>query len=304
MILSAHSSNGGPYIARPEPLTTRKMLKLLRKRLEAIAQGKIAKSDGSVRRVHKLRVGTRKAIAALAVCEPLLVKADARRIKKLLEAKRKALGQVREWDVLISHVLCTPRDEKAELRCDLLFHLANERKEAWRDARKVWAKSSDNDQFDETLKHAKRNCGLVTAHDLLRRALREPLQQIRKGMPAGITSSTLDMKALHQFRIACKSLRYLLEFRGEITGPAAKSSASLSSLELLNEMQQRLGDLHDLSTRPKRLRSGNTATSKKVEEWLQTAAEQAEQRLPAELDRYLNWQTAADIEGALASLES
>ena len=129
MILSAHSSNGGPYIARPEPLTTRKMLKLLRKRLEEVAQGKLSKNDSSVRKIHKLRVGTRKAIAALAVCEPLLVKADARRIKKSLKAKRKALGQVRDWDVLISHVLCTPRDEKAELRCDLLFYLANG---AWR----------------------------------------------------------------------------------------------------------------------------------------------------------------------------
>ena len=112
------------------------------------------------------------------------------------------------------------------------------------------------------------------------------------------------MKALHQFRIACKSLRYLLEFRNEITGLAAQSLGSMSSLALLSETQQRLGDLHDLSTRPKRLRSGNTATSKKVEEWLQTAAERAEQRLPAELDRYLKWQAAADIEGALASLES
>ena len=130
MIMSAHVSNGGPYIARPEPLTTRKMLKLLRKRLEEVAQCKLSKNDSSVRRIHKLRVGTRKAIAALAVCETLLVKADARRIKKSLKAKRKALGQVRDWDVLISHVLCTPRDEKAELRCDLLFHFANERQKA------------------------------------------------------------------------------------------------------------------------------------------------------------------------------
>ena len=113
----------------------------------------------------------------------------------------------------------------------------------------------------------------------------------------------LDMKAVHQFRIACKSLRYLLEFRSDITGPAAQSSASLSSLELLSEMQQRLGDLHDLSARPKRLRASRAATSKEVEKWLQTAAEQAEQRLPVELDRYLKWQSLADIEGALASLE-
>lgn len=303
MILSAHSSNGGPHIARPEPLTTRRMLKLLRKRLKEVARARLVRSDGNVRKVHKLRVGTRKAIAALAVCEPLLFKADARKIKQSLKAKRKALGQVRDWDVLISHVLCTPRDEKAELRCDLLFYLASERKEAWRHARKVWTKASKNGAVDDTLKHAKRSGGGETAHDLLRRALREPVQKIRKGIPAGNPGETLDMKALHQFRIACKSLRYLLEFRSEITGSAAKPSASFSSLELLSEMQQRLGDLHDLSTRPKRLRSGRTATSKKVQKWLHAAAERAEQRLPAELKRYLDWHGAVDIAGALAAME-
>lgn len=304
MILSAYTSNGGPHIARPEPLSTRRMLKLLRKRLDLVSIGKLPKKKGGVRKVHRLRVATRKAIAALAVCRPLLSKSDSRDIEKALDAQRKALGEVRDWDVLISRVLCAPADEKADLRCDLLLYLAGERDRAWRGARKDWSKATADVDWSvaKKAKPGKRAGAGVTAHELFRRALGEPLATIRHGIPHS-SGDPLDMEALHEFRIACKSLRYLLEYRDDVTVSPSTSQASSSALELLTEAQQRLGDLHDWSRRPELLRSGRRADSKGVRKWLQTTAEQGDRRLAEEVQRYHTWQSGVDFEGAFRGLD-
>lgn len=301
MILSAHASNGGPRVARPEPLSTRRMLKLLRKRLEKVTTRELTKKQSSVKQIHQLRVATRKALAALSVCKPLLPKSTTKRIEKSLKAKRKALGTIRDWDVLMTRVLGTPADDKADLRCDLLLYLAEERKRAWRSARKAWGKSNSLDNRASRFS-TKRSAGDKTAHQLFRDAFREPLTNIRAGVSPAV-AEPMKMETLHELRIACKSLRYLLEYREEVTGAVSQSRDSSSALALLTEAQKRLGELHDLSVRPALLRSGRLAERKAVRNWLENAVNRAEGRLAEEIKRYLAWQNEVDFENAFRDLD-
>ena len=304
MILSAHTSNGGPIIARPEPLSTRRMLKLLRKRLDKVAMGNLSSKKSSVRKVHRLRVATRKALASLIVCKRLISKPVVRKLEKTLKSQRKSLGAVRDWDVLIARVLCTPADEKADLRTDLLFYLACERERAWREACREWVNAGKVETNQSRLRKSNRASNAETAHDLFRRAVREPLATIREATTATHDRGPLDMKSLHKFRIACKELRYLLEYRQEVTSEAGTLHKLSPAMDILTEAQQRLGDLHDWSRRPELLRAAHRAASKGVRKWVETAIAKAEARLPGEIERYLAWQEGANFTGALRDLDA
>jgi CHAD domain-containing protein len=297
VILSAHASNGGPTVARPEPLSTRRMLKVLGKRLEKASVIKLTKKYEGVRKVHRLRVATRKAMAALAVCKPLLGKSVAKRIEKILKLQRKSLGKVRDWDVLISRVLCVPADDKAETRCDLLLYLSEERTDAWKAAKTSWKRAMRGGTDCLDLKRASGH-GDQTAHELMREAIGATRLTIEKQISGGREEIPSDIRSLHQLRIACKQLRYLYEFFDEVTHAHHPAQA----LNLLSEMQSRLGDLHDLSQRGELLRSGRRPCSKQVQKWVDEAATQAEARLPEELARYLSWQEKADFAGFLESI--
>jgi triphosphatase len=309
LILSAHTSNGGPTVARPEPLSTRGMLKLLRKRLSDVDQRGLGKKREGVRDVHRLRVATRKARAALTVCGPLLRKPTAAAIEESLKGQRKALGHVRDWDVLISRVLCTPADEKADFRCDLLYSLARERRRAWSKARREWSDALQACDLEAAIKEIRANKpkrtnnsagALDSAHNLFRRALQEPLETIRASLAGSRQDTESEMDSLHELRIAFKELRYLLEFRDEVT----EAENPESMLAVLAEAQQRLGDLHDLSRRPELLKSAKRSKIKGVREWTCSTIEAAKARLPEEIARFRQWQEGANLSEELAELDS
>ena len=65
------------------------------------------------------------------------------------------------------------------------------------------------------------------------------VNELRSFTPAAFDPA--DVTALHDLRIAAKRLRYILELAGEACiGPRAKLAA-----ELLKELQEVLGDVHD-----------------------------------------------------------
>jgi CHAD domain-containing protein len=304
MILSAHTSNGGPTVVRPEPLSTRGMLKLLRKRLRNVQNRGLKKNRDGVRDVHRLRVATRRARAALTVCSPLIPKSTSKQIEESLKSQRKALGQLRDWDVLISCVLCTPADENAESRCDLLYFLASQRRSAWKTALKIWSDSEHSALLDDAISEIRaskpRRAKNQSARELFHSAVGAPLETIRAVVRcAEAQAASPDIDSLHDLRIALKELRYLLEFRDEVT----QSQSPAPQLAVLIEAQQRLGDLHDLSRRADLLTSATRPKNKSVRQWITSTAESAESRLKVETARYLAWQQDALKLGELQDLD-
>lgn len=302
MILSVHSTNGDVPPIRPIVISAKQMLRLLRKRLRKVDVSRLTKKVSSVRGVHHLRVATRKAYAALTVCKPLIPKSLVRKLERVLKSQRKALGAVRDWDVLIARVLGTPADEKSDLRTDLLLFLACERERAWRKACRDWEESGSVRSLGNTKRLAK--ACRISGEELFRVAVHRPLSAINEGVSGLQRGEALDITALHQFRIACKELRYLLEYQKEVAGDGFEQLVSASSLELLSEAQQRLGDLHDCSRRPELLRSAHRPANKGVHKWVRNAISKAESRLPGEIERYLRWQRQADFAGMLSRLAS
>lgn len=304
MILSAHTSNGGPLVARPQPLSTHGMLKLLRKRLREVLKRGARKIRGGVRDVHRLRVSTRKARAALTICRPLIANAVAKQIDRSLKSQRRVLGQVRDWDVLIARTLCTPADDKAEARCDLLYFLSRQRRRAWRAALITLSDKHNTVNLEDAIRqiHQKRprRSQHPSAHDLFRAALREPLDAI--GSNVGIHRQVIstEIKALHELRISLKELRYLLEFRDEIT----QSAYPAPQLALLAEAQERLGEIHDLSRRPELLKSAKRPKIKSVSTWITETTTAATARLDDEVNRFLAWQQNARLLEQLQEIES
>jgi CHAD domain-containing protein len=72
--------------------------------------------------------------------------------------------------------------------------------------------------------------------DIVRRVVQTRLREV-KALAAGLTSR--DKQGLHDFRIACKRLRYALERFGELD-PSFEGSA-----EHFTALQDALGEAHD-----------------------------------------------------------
>src|SRR5262249_22855308 len=58
-----------------------------------------------IEHVHRLRVATRRAGAALRIFESCLPDKTFRRVRKQLRAMRRAAGEARDWDVFIADLL-------------------------------------------------------------------------------------------------------------------------------------------------------------------------------------------------------
>lgn len=304
MILFPPSSDGGGHFVESTPLRAETLLPILDNRLAAVASFCGKKNLSSVRQIHLLRVATRKAQAALDVCEPLLKRSQVRKLQASLKRQRGALGDVRDWDVLISHVLCTPTDDKAETRCDLLLYLAQERRRLWRKAKR---KLRSAQQTFLLLASQKRKPRREARHAFLsspfRRALRKPLAMLEEIESRESQDVRSELRRMHDLRIVCKKVRYLLELRAEI----APQEVGRSDLPFFVEAQQRLGELHDAAEQPEILRCAQRPRVKSVRRWLARAEAAAESRLAAEYARFTQWEAQralpAEIRRLAKSLE-
>ena len=201
----------------------------------------------SPRVVHQLRTTIRRVETLLAV-QPADAKIEAKLLKQLARLRRRA-GKVRDLDVQI-----------AALRGVRLESIAKDKERVMRALNKA---------------HAKRIKKLVSAVEKaqdrglrkhLKRARAEVLQQAKapatdaaredaKSRAAGLVQSALDEFAamvqarrgavtentLHEYRTACKSVRY----KAEIAGNSDRAQAAVAQLKLI---QDAAGEWHDWLT--------------------------------------------------------
>lgn len=217
------------------------------------------------RGVHDMRVASRRLRAALQVFRPWLDAHDVQRLSASVRRITRALGAVREIDVMRialaaasrraqpvrafaieavdSRLAAQRRRMRARMmkrfaRVDLddlddrLRRLATELREA--DAKAAEAPSRNGESsaaFTETVEDFTRAVApevIATAHRLVDSALPD-----EEG-----TAETRE--ALHQVRIAAKKLRYVLEILTPSLSPAGKKL-----VPRLRRLQDRIGDFHD-----------------------------------------------------------
>jgi CHAD domain-containing protein len=210
--------------------------------------------------IHDMRVASRRLQQFLDLIYPPPAAREVRRLRRRIQRCRRALGEVRNCDVLLQSV------EKA------LSSKRNSRREVWETA-KEYLQGRRSESFDKAIrKLGKTNVAALyvalkehlvvngpgpehsDSSQLLPESLALDTVQFSERVAGSLGSAWEDfvekvaeshrhpqVSALHAVRIAAKRLRYLVEVLEEFDVPGSRESSAW-----LRGLQQHLGDWHDL----------------------------------------------------------
>jgi CHAD domain-containing protein len=250
--------------------------------------------DKDIEYVHQLRVGTRRAGAALdifALCLPEKAYQGARRRLRRL---RRAAGAARDWDVFLAGLRSRNRRKARGPGADFLLGYALGQRAAAQNQLTA-AAPEDPVRFDrfvaETVagvRDARLNHGARTLLDLARPMLLGFLKELNEGAAADLR----DYGRLHQVRIIGKRLRYAMEIFADCFAEPFRGRL----YPLVEEMQEVLGranDSHVATVRLTALREKLGAVYPKegkcFQEEINGVLRYHQRRLPRERRRFLQW---------------
>lgn len=258
-------------------------------RLERVAKNlkRAAKeSEDQADNIHKLRTWCRRAAAAVELFRPLLPKKEGKWFARQLKKVRQAAGDVRDLDVMLEQVADNPA---------LAEGLAQQRDKALRPLVKLHKRLLKNIQFD------KRQRRLLEDLDQPKKRLGEwGMGRAGKQAEALATLGERSLKALeaaHEFRIAGKELRYVLEIIG---GALPAAAARLHAM--LGDLQQRIGVICDHAAAEKMYQQLLTQVSRFERPPLRAAIAKAKEEKIKTHKAFLRWwspRRKAGFRGAL-----
>jgi CHAD domain-containing protein len=261
------------------PAAARHVLTL---RLEAVRDAlppAVREPGKDVEHVHRLRVATRRADAALNVFSCCLPPRDFRYAKKQVRKIRRAAGAARDWDVFLEQLerlLPGAPRRAAERWRDFLLGFAMAQRARAQDELRAVAEDFPF-AFDRLLAetvaavHAPGAPGCVVLSDLVPVLLAGPIENIN----AATRQVPEDYYQLHQLRIAGKRLRYALEIFGDCLAEPFRDRL----YDAVEEMQTILGRVNDDFVACRRL--------EELRAWLETLLPRVHETFRGSLDRLL-----------------
>jgi CHAD domain-containing protein len=255
----------------------------------------LRQADKDPEYVHQLRVGTRRAGAALEIFALCLSPKVYKRARKQLRRLRRAAGEARDWDVFLEELRGRQQAEPSREQTGLDFLLGYalaQRNVA--QAHLEAAKPKPPMDFQRFLTET-----VVAVHEPLApqdRCLldlaRPMLSGLLKEMDQAVAADLNEYSNLHQVRIVGKRLRYAMEVFADCFAPAFRDKL-YPAVEEMQEILGRANDSHVASTRLTLLRS----QLRKVfpEEWKRLKAgiegllRYHRRRLPVERRRFFKW---------------
>jgi CHAD domain-containing protein len=215
-------------------------------RLSAVAQAlplAAHMAEHDIEHVHRLRVSTRRAAAALKLYRPFLAKKHARWMKKRLRKIRRAAGDARDLDVMADRIA---RDygESAQPIIDLIVR---DRAEVQPVIQKIAELCRVEDRLvrkSSKLLDSTRNTPTKQDEDqptTFQTWARPQLAHLAQDFLAGMPDESSNVAELHQFRIRAKHLRYAIE----LVAPAFDSELRETLYPIVEEVQERLGRVQD-----------------------------------------------------------
>jgi CHAD domain-containing protein len=267
----------------------------------------VAEPEKDTEYVHQLRVGTRRAGAALRIfcsCLPDKVHETAR---KQLRRLRRAAGAARDWDVFLAMLGDFPRQGVGALRPGLDFlcgHAFAERQQAQEQLRK--ASKDYLFAFDRLLVEtvAAVREPKPRGHPLVGLA-RPMLSSLLRELDRAAAQDLEQYEQLHQVRIAGKRLRYAMEVFADCFQPAFREEL----YPAVEEMQSILGAANDSHVARQRLeglraalQAGRPDDWKRFKAGIERLLRFHQQRLPRERRRFLQWWQRWQASGAEAAL--
>jgi CHAD domain-containing protein len=251
--------------------------------------------DKDPEHVHQLRVGTRRARAALDIFAGCLPPKVYKAAKKQLREVRRAAGAARDWDVFLASLAEREHRQNRRHRAglDLLLGYAVAQRTVAQDYLEE-AAGDDPFAFDRFLAdtlaavHAPAESSQGTLVDLARPVLTGLLRELDEAAAQDL----IDYDHLHQVRIIGKRLRYAMEVFADCFANVFRDEL----YPAVEEMQEILGNANDSHVaigRLEALRSKLQAVLpqewKRLQPGIDGLLRYHRERLPRERDRFRAW---------------
>jgi CHAD domain-containing protein len=199
-------------------------------------------SEHDIEHVHRLRVATRRAAAALKLYRDWLPRKPARWIKKRLRHIRRAASEARDLDVLIDRL---KRENDAAAQ-PIVHFLEQKRIAVQPDIIELAKELRQDDRFVRRAaklirKIANSDDGQSGSAQRLCDWAPQRLAKFRTELIGLMPDGSDDVAALHQFRIRGKALRYAIE----LLAPAFDPQLRNEIYPAVEELQERLGKIID-----------------------------------------------------------
>lgn len=218
------------------------------------------KSRDDLEYVHQLRVYTRRSMAALKLYTDILPKKQTKRLQKALGKIRKAAGVARDLDVLtLSHESdmgtgahtfledVRQRREAAQKPIVAIYRLLKRKHGFRHEMEQLLEKTAEKHPCSDTGSFGR--WAAARLHNILKRFF--------KASPSDLN----DLKSLHRFRIRGKELRYAME----LLAPAFAVEFREQLYPVVEELQERLGEIHDHAVAKSRFHRWISETERKRE---------------------------------------
>jgi CHAD domain-containing protein len=238
--------SGSMHASAAAQLTLSMRLGVVRDRLP----GAVFHADDDVENVHQLRVGTRRAAAALRIFAACLPERLHRKTRKTLRALRRSAGEARNWDVFLQMLQArlhrAPADQKRGL--DFLLGFAHgQRVLAQEHLRQAF--TANGDKFKLRIEQVDKALQESNAAQTLSELAGPILTQLLRELESAARGDLQCYESLHQVRILGKQLRYAMEIFESCFAPDFRHRFYPAVVE----MQDILGLANDSYTASQRL---------------------------------------------------
>ena len=245
--------------------------------------------DKDVEYVHQLRVGARRAAAALKIFKDCLPAKRGRSLRKMVKRIRRAAGEARDWDVFLDALaIWAPKRPAAEQPgLDFLRGYAFTHRQAAQRGLRAVADTAPDNPDDDDIRSVSSSSRLA---DLALATLNQALAEFD-----GLMAQNLeDYRHLHEIRISGKRLRYAMEvfadcfvprFRDELYSAVEEMQEILGAANDSHVAEQRLVELRD------RLRASRPKDYPRFKPGIERLLQYHRRRLPQQRRKFAAWRT-------------
>jgi CHAD domain-containing protein len=258
-----------------------------------------------VENVHQLRVGTRRADAALRIFRDCLPGKAYRTARERLRTIRRAAGAARDWDVFLAalneRLAAAPAADAAGL--DFLIAYSLGQRHAAQPAlqgleEEEWGAGVVDEVREE--EEEKEKGEERPFAEMARPAMEKLFEKLQEAASGDLS----DYEHLHEVRITGKRLRYAMEVFAPCFVPAFKQDV-YPRVEELQEILGRANDSHVAAQRLVELRGHAkrcAATWERARAGVEGLLKFHQRRLPQERRKFLKWWDQWKAQGLTAAL--
>lgn len=263
-------------------------------------------ADDDVEHVHQLRVGTRRAGAAVRIFGHSLPAKLYQKTRRTLREIRRAAGAARDWDVFLDMLNARAErcDAKGQPGLDFLLGFGHGQRVC---AQAILCQATDG-TGENLIDHIARIAEALDATEAtptLRELAVPMLKQVLHEFEAAVAGDLRPYEALHQVRILGKQLRYAMELFESCFAPEFRADVYPSVAEM-QDILGRANDSHVALTRLDDLRARVERTQ--PAQWPRYRAAFARlsqyhrRRLPEQRRQFSKWWAAWQSSGHAAEL--